>query len=94
MQCLGIKELCIQVGFHPFGFKAAFYCLFYQLYLGGFQQSQDSIILKRIKNLEEAKDIEKFEKAFKSMWKTAKARGIKKRDVEKEIEAYRKDKNV
>ncbi len=56
--------------------------------------TEDSIILKRIKNLEEAKDIENFEKVFKSLWKTAKARGIKKADVEKEIEAYRKDKNA
>ena len=51
----------------------------------------DSIVLKRIKNLEEAKDLKGFEEAFASMWKTAKSRGITKKDVEKEISLYRKE---
>ena len=56
--------------------------------------TEDSIILKRIKNLEEIKDIEEFEKTFKSMWKTAKSEGIKKEDIEKEIKTYRKGKHA
>ena len=44
-----------------------------------------------IKNLEEAKDLKGFEEAFASMWKTAKSRGITKKDVEKEISLYRKE---
>ncbi len=51
----------------------------------------DNIILKKIKNLEKAKTKEEFEKVFSSMWKTAKARGMTKRDVAKEIKAYRKE---
>jgi len=56
--------------------------------------TEDSIVLKRVKNLEEAKDMEEFESAFKSMWKTAKDRGVKKGEVKREIRAYRKDKNA
>ncbi len=51
----------------------------------------DSIILKRIKNLEKAKTIAEFQKAFESTWKTARARKITKKYVEKEIAAYRKN---
>jgi len=51
----------------------------------------DSIVLKRIKNLESAKNIDEFEKVFSSMWKTAKARRIDKKDIAKEIEAYRRE---
>ena len=51
----------------------------------------DSIILKKIKNLEKAKTKEEFEKIFSSMWKTAKARGTTKKDVAEEIKAYRKE---
>nr|MBA4405237.1 hypothetical protein [Nanoarchaeum sp.] len=53
--------------------------------------TDDSIILKRVKRLEEAKDIKEFERVFNSMWKTAKKRKITKKDVEKEIAAYRKE---
>ena len=51
----------------------------------------DSIVLKRIKNLQKAKDIEEFEKTFSSMWKTAKTKGIAKKDATEEIKAYRKE---
>ncbi len=51
----------------------------------------DSIVLKRIKNLEKAKNINEFEKIFSSMRKTAKSRGITKKDVAEEIETYRKE---
>ena len=51
----------------------------------------DSIVLKRIKNLESAKNIDEFEKVFSSMWKTAKARRIDKKDIAKEIEAHRRE---
>ena len=50
----------------------------------------DSIIFKRIKNLEAKKDLTEFEKVFKSMWKTSKERNLSKKDVEKEIEEVRK----
>ena len=45
-----------------------------------------SIRLKRVKN------IDAFEKTFSSLWKTAKAKGISKKDVVEEIKAYRKGK--
>lgn len=51
----------------------------------------DSIVLKRIKNLEKAEKIEEFEKIFSSMWKTAKSRGTTKKDVAEEIRAYRRE---
>lgn len=51
---------------------------------------EDSIVLKRIRNLEAAKTIDEFEKAFRSTWATAKRKGVKERDVEAEIAAYRK----
>ena len=51
----------------------------------------NSIILKRIKNLEKAKTEDEFEKVFNSMWKTAKPKGITKKDVAEEIKAYRKE---
>ena len=51
----------------------------------------DSIVLKRVKNLQKAKDIEEFEKTFSSMWKTAKTKSITKKDVTEEIKAYRKE---
>lgn len=53
--------------------------------------TSDSIILKRVKRLEEAKGIKEFESIFKSMWKTVKKRKITRKDVEKEIAAYRKE---
>ena len=51
----------------------------------------DSIILKRVKDLEKSKNINEFEEAFASMWKTAKARGLTKKDADKEIKSYRKE---
>jgi len=54
----------------------------------------ESIILKRVKNLEKAKNQEEFEKVFSSMWKTSKVRDITKKDVEVEINEYRKEKNA
>lgn len=51
----------------------------------------DSIVLKRIKNLKKAKNIEEFEKVFSSMWKTAEAKGITKKIVAEEIKEYRKE---
>ena len=51
----------------------------------------DNIILKKIRNLENAEDMEEFEKVFSSMWQTAKAKGITKEDVAEEIKAYRKE---
>ena len=50
----------------------------------------NSIVLKRIKNLQKIKGIDEFEKAFSSMWKTAKAKGISKKDAAEEIKVYRK----
>lgn len=51
----------------------------------------DSIVLKRIKDLEKSKNIDEFEEAFASMWKTAKARGLTKKDADKEIKQYREE---
>ena len=51
-----------------------------------------TIILKRLKGLEAGKSVENFEAVLKSMWATAKARGITARDIQKEIEAHRKEK--
>ncbi len=48
-----------------------------------------SIILKRTKSLEDANNVKEFEHVFKSMWKTAKAKKIKIRDIKKEIKAVR-----
>ncbi len=56
--------------------------------------SDDSIVLKRVKNLESVKDIKKFESVFSSMWATAKERKVSEEDVKKEIEAHRKEKNA
>ncbi len=53
--------------------------------------SDDSIILKRVQNLESKKDLDEFEKTFLSTWKTAKKRGITRKDVAEEIRAYRKE---
>lgn len=51
----------------------------------------ENIVLKRVKGLEKSKNINDFEEAFASMWKTAKSRGITKRDIEQEIKAHRKE---
>ena len=52
--------------------------------------SDDSIIFKRIKNLESKKNLIELEKVSNSMWKTAKEKNISKKDIEKEIEEVRK----
>ena len=54
--------------------------------------NEDSIVLKRTKNLEAAKGIKKFDRVFNSMWKTAKKRGITQNDVENEMKAVRASK--
>ena len=51
----------------------------------------DSIVLKRVKNLKKAKNIDEFEKIFSSMWKTAEAKGISQKIAEEEIKEYRKE---
>ena len=52
----------------------------------------DNIILKKIKNLENTKDMEEFDKVFANTWRIAKKRRITREDVRKEIKAYRKEK--
>lgn len=53
--------------------------------------TEDSIVLKRVKNLQEAKSVKEFERIFAKTWKIAKSRGITRNDAEKEIEDYRKE---
>lgn len=52
---------------------------------------EDTIVLKKIANLQEVKDVKEFEKLFSKTWKIAKSRNITKKDIEKEITQYRKD---
>ena len=52
--------------------------------------SDDSIVLKRVSNLEKARDTKELERVFSSMWVTARARDVGEKDVESEIESYRK----
>jgi len=54
--------------------------------------SGDSIILKRVKNLEAVKNIDEFEKVFRSAWKTAKEKGITGKDVTEVIRSARVEK--
>jgi len=54
----------------------------------------DNIILKRIKNLDKAKNIDEFEKAFNATWKIAKSKRITKNDIAAEIRAHRNEKNA
>lgn len=56
--------------------------------------SDDSIILKRVKNLEQVKNTQQLEKAFGSMWKTAKLKNVSGKDVENEIASHRREKHV
>lgn len=51
----------------------------------------ENIVLKRVKGLGKSKNINEFEEAFASMWKTAKAKGITKKDIEQEIKANREN---
>ena len=52
--------------------------------------TDDSIVLKRMKGLERASGVEEFENAFASMWKTASSRRISPKDVSAEINAHRR----
>ena len=54
-------------------------------------ETEDSIVLKRIKNIEKAKSLDEFEKTFSSLWKTAKKKAVTKEDVAEEIEKYREN---
>lgn len=51
----------------------------------------ESIVLKRVKGFDKSKNINEFEEAFSSMWKTAKTKGITKKDIEQEIKAHREN---
>jgi len=54
-------------------------------------EMDDSIVLKRVKNLEASRNVKELEKAFSSMWQTAKERGITGEDVKAEVRAVRHD---
>ena len=56
--------------------------------------TDDSIVLKRVKNLEQVKDTKQLERTFSSMWKTVELKNVEEKDVESEIASYRKRKNV
>ena len=56
--------------------------------------TDDSIVLKRVKNLEKVKDAKELEKVFGSLWKTAAIKNIGEKDVEREIAFHRKEKHV
>jgi AbrB family looped-hinge helix DNA binding protein len=56
--------------------------------------TEDSIVLKRVKNLEKTKDVEEFEKTFAKTWKIAKKNNLTREDVNEEIKAYRKEKDA
>lgn len=53
--------------------------------------TDDSIVLKRVSNMEESKDIKEFEDLFSKTWKIAESKGITKKDVEDEIKKHRKN---
>lgn len=54
-------------------------------------ETGDSVILKRISNINRSKD---FEEMFNSFWKKSKEKGLTKNDVQLEIEAYRKERHA
>jgi len=54
--------------------------------------SGDSIILKKTKGFKSVRSMEEFERVFDSMWKTARKRGITKKDVTEAIKAVRAEK--
>lgn len=54
--------------------------------------TNDSIVLKRVKNFEHIKSVKHLEKTFSSMWKTTKLKKITEKDVESEIILHRKEK--
>ena len=49
----------------------------------------DSIILKRAKNLEAAEDYDEFERVFNKAWKIAKENGVTRKDIKEAIAASR-----
>lgn len=51
----------------------------------------ENIVLKRVKGFDKSKNINEFDEAFVSMWRTAKAKGINKKDIEQEIKAHREN---
>lgn len=56
--------------------------------------SDDTIVLKRVKNLEKVRDVNELEKTFNSLWKTSQIKKIKEEDGEIEIASHRKEKHV
>ncbi|MFH1072649.1 MAG: AbrB/MazE/SpoVT family DNA-binding domain-containing protein [Nanoarchaeota archaeon] len=52
---------------------------------------EDSIVLKRISRLKKAKNVDEFDRAFSSLWKTAKEQGVTSKDIEEEITGYREE---
>jgi len=56
--------------------------------------SDDSIVLKRAKKLEDSESMEEFERVFDSLYKTAKARGITREDVKEAIKYVRRKKRL
>ncbi len=56
--------------------------------------TDDSIVLKRVKNLERVRDAKELEKVFGSLWKTARTKNVGEKDVESEIVFHRKEKHV
>lgn len=56
--------------------------------------TDDTIVLKRVKNLEKVKDVKELEKTFSALWRTAQTRKIKEEEIETEIASHRKEKHV
>ena len=56
--------------------------------------TDDSIVLKRVKNLEQVKNIKQLEKTFSSIWRTAELKKVGEKDIENEIASYRRGKHV
>lgn len=56
--------------------------------------TEDTIVLKRVKNLEKVRDVKALEKTFSSLWRTAQIRKIKEEEIETEIASHRKEKHV
>jgi antitoxin PrlF len=57
-----------------------------------YSSDDDSIVLKRTRNLEATDDFKEFDNVFKSMWRTAKAKKITRKDIAEEIKAVRSSK--
>lgn len=56
--------------------------------------TDDTIVLKRVKNLEKVRDVKELEKTFSSLWRTAQIKKIKEKEIETEIASHRKEKHV